>query len=60
MREKIRRLIDVKSIVTLFLTVVFGGLSIMGKVSAEQFMTVFTTVVAFYFGVQYQKKENEK
>lgn len=55
MREKISKLIDVKSIVTLSLTAVFGILSLKGTLSAEQFQTVFTTVIAFYFGSQHQK-----
>lgn len=55
MKEKLKKLIDVKSLVTLILTVVFSALAIKGQVTAEQFQTVFTTVIAFYFGVQYQK-----
>lgn len=57
MKERITKLIDVKSIVTLVLTVVFAALSISGRLSAEQFLTIFTTVVAFYFGTQTRKKE---
>lgn len=57
MKERIAKLIDVKSIVTLVLTVVFAALSVSGRLSAEQFLTIFTTVVAFYFGTQTRKKE---
>lgn len=57
MKDRIAKLIDVKSIVTLVLTVVFAALSISGRLSAEQFLTIFTTVVAFYFGTQTRKKE---
>lgn len=60
MKQKIAKLIDVKSIVTLLLTAVFCVLSIRLVISAEQFLTIFTTVIAFYFGTQYQKNENEK
>ena len=52
MIEKIAKLIDVKSIVTLILTVVFAVLSVTGRLSAEQLQTAFTTVLAFYFGTQ--------
>ena len=48
MKEKIRKLIDVKSIITLVLTVVFAVLSLKSQVSPEQFITIFTTVIAFY------------
>lgn len=59
MKEKFAKLIDVKSIVTLFLTLIFGILAIKGKVTADQFLTVFTTIIAFYFGTQYQKNKEE-
>ncbi|WP_281528508.1 hypothetical protein [Ruminococcus champanellensis] len=59
MIEKFAKLIDVKSIVTLILTVVFAVLSVTGRLSAEQLQTAFTTVLAFYFGTQSRKKEGE-
>ena len=55
-KERIAKLIDVKSGVTGALTLVFCYLSIMGQLSTE-FMTVYTTVIAFYFGTQTAKKE---
>lgn len=51
----IQNLLTVKSIVTIMLTVVFAYLSVKGQVSGEQFLTIFSVVVAFYFGTQYQK-----
>lgn len=60
MKDRLARLIDVKSIVTLVMTAVFAALSITGKLTAEQFQTVFTTIIAFYFGTQYSKKEENK
>ena len=59
MKEKIANLIKVKSIITILLTAVFCGLSAAGKISQEQFMTVFTVVIAFYFGTQAEKKKQE-
>ncbi len=59
MKKKIEKLIDVKSITTLILTFVFAVLSLKSAISPEQFLTVFTTVIAFYFGVQYQKREEK-
>lgn len=59
MKEKISKLINVKSIVTLVLTAVFAALALGDKLSAEQFQTVFTTVIAFYFGTQHQKNKEE-
>lgn len=56
MREKLAKLIDVKSISTLTMVGVFAFLSVVGEISAEQFLTIFTTVIAFYFGTQSAKK----
>lgn len=48
-------LLKVKSIVTVLLTAAFVYLSITGVISGEQFLTIFSVVIAFYFGTQYQK-----
>lgn len=60
MLKKLAKLIDVKSIVTLVLTAVFSYLSIIGTIGAEQFLSIFTVIISFYFGTQYGKKEAEK
>ncbi len=54
-KEKLIKLLDVKSAVTLTMTVVFAVLSLRGKITSEQFLTVFTVVISFYFGTQYRK-----
>ena len=59
-REKISKLIDVKSIISILLTIVFCYLAITGFIAAELFITIFTTVVAFYFGTQHQKQKKEQ
>lgn len=53
-------LLKVKSIVTVILTLVFAYLSIAGVISGEQFLTIFSVVIAFYFGTQYQKGQQSK
>lgn len=52
LKKRVANLLAVKSLVTLTLTVVFAVLSCTGKVTPEQFMTVFTVVIGFYFGTQ--------
>lgn len=59
MRDKISKLFNVKSIVTLLLTFIFSILALKGTITGSEFLTVFTTVIAFYFGVQYEKKEKD-
>lgn len=56
MKEKLAKLIDVKSIMTLLLTIVFCYLALTGKITSEQFVTIFTVIIGFYFGVQSTKK----
>jgi phosphoribosylaminoimidazole (AIR) synthetase len=53
--QRITKLIDVKSIMTLTLTIVFAVLVLRGNVTNEQYMTIFTMIVGFYFGVQSAK-----
>lgn len=57
LKKRLANLLCVKSIVTLILTCVFAYMTVTGSVSAEQFLTVFTVVIAFYFGTQATKKE---
>ena len=56
MKERLDKLLTVKSIVTLLLTVIFCVLCIKGVIGGDQFLTVFTTVIAFYYGTQSTKK----
>lgn len=60
MKEKLAKLIDVKSIMTLALTVGFVALTCTGEITGEQFLTIFTMIVGFYFGTQSQKTGNVK
>ena len=55
LKKRLANLLAVKSIVTIVLTVVFAYLTCTGGVTAEQFLTVFTVVIAFYFGTQTMK-----
>ena len=56
MKEKITKLINVKSIVTILLTILFFILAIKQIVDANAVITIYTTVIAFYFGTQVDKK----
>jgi len=49
-RERIAKLIDVKTIVTFALTAAFVYLSICEKIEPQIFMTIYTMVIGFYFG----------
>ncbi len=53
--KQLQKLIDVKSIVTIILTVTFVALSVMGIISGDKFFEVFIMIISFYFGTQHQK-----
>lgn len=55
MKERAAKLIDVKSIMTLALTGGFIALTCTGEITGEQFLTIFTMIVGFYFGTQAEK-----
>ena len=60
MKKRIDKLLSIKSIVTLTMTAVFGVLTLRDRISGQEFLTVFTTVIAFYFGTQTAKKEESE
>ena len=60
MKTRLEKLLTVKSLVTMMLTGVFGCLSITGKVSSQEFLTVFTVVISFYFGTQHERQAANK
>lgn len=56
MRDKIvNRLLTVKSLVTLSLTIVFCYLAATGSITAEAFQDIFYIIIAFYFGSSLEK-----
>ena len=59
LKKRLANLLAVKSIVTIVLTAVFAYLTCTGGVTAEQFLTVFTVVIAFYFGTQAEKRSSQ-
>ena len=59
MKNRLAKLINVKSIVTIVLTVVFSVLSLKGRITPESFLTIFTVVIGFYFGTQTKKEDNK-
>lgn len=52
--KRVANLMTVKSLVTLILTIVFAFLAVTGKI-AQDFMTIYAVIIAFYFGTQAQR-----
>ena len=55
MKQKFAKLIDVKSIVTLALTILFCVLAFNGDIPQEV-NNIYLMIIAFYFGTQHAKK----
>ena len=58
-KNRISKLLTVKSIVTLVLTGVFAFMAVNGVIS-QDFMTIYAVIIAFYFGTQTAKAESSK
>ena len=56
MLTNLANLIKVKTIVTLTVMAVFTVLALKGTISADNVMIIVSTVVAFYFGTQAEKR----
>ena len=55
----IAKLMDVKSLVTIALTIGFIVMATRGDLTSE-YQSVYLVVISFYFGTQYQKRVNEE
>ena len=56
MLEKLAKLINVKSIVTLALTIVVAILALKGNFDIKE---IYLMIIAFYFGTQLKENKNE-
>jgi hypothetical protein len=52
MMERLNKLLSVKSIVTILLTIVVFVLALKGQIDIEQ---IYLMIIAFYFGSQSEK-----
>ena len=55
--QRIASLMSVKSIITIFLTVVFGMLVLKGEELPDKFVSIYTMCISFFFGYQFKKAE---
>lgn len=58
--KNLANLIKVKTLVTLAVMSVFVYLAVSGAISSDNVMIVVSTVIAFYFGTQHEKKAGEQ
>ena len=57
MKERLSKLLTIKSVVTVISTVVFAVLALRGTLTGQEFLGIFTMIVAFYFGTQSKKED---
>lgn len=56
--QRIAALMSVKSIITIFLTVIFGLLVLKGEELPDKFVSIYTMCISFFFGYQFKKAED--
>ena len=54
--KNLANLVKVKTIVTMVVIAIFAVLAFRGDITADNVMIVVSTVIAFYFGTQSEKK----
>ena len=54
--KNLANLIKVKTIVTLTVIAIFAVLAFRGDITPDNVMVIVSTVIAFYFGTQAEKK----
>ena len=61
-KEKLAKLIDVKSIVSLIMVICFAFLALTGVIVASDFINMFSIIIVFYFTREnnIDKKNNQQ
>lgn len=59
LNKRLANLLSVKSITTILLTILMCYMAITDRVTGDQVMVIYTSVVAFYFGTQSQKIQDQ-
>ena len=55
MKTRLSKLLTVKSLVTMTLTIIFSFLAVTAKIPAPDYITIYTVIISFYFGTQAEK-----
>jgi uncharacterized membrane protein len=56
LKKNLASLVKVKTFVTMAVITVFSVLALRGDITPDNVMVIVSTVIAFYFGTQYEKK----
>lgn len=55
MKTRLSKLLTIKSLVTITLTIIFSFLAVTGKIPTRDYITIYTIIISFYFGTQSEK-----
>ena len=58
LKEKLVKLLNVKTVIAIILTIIFSYMAIIGQITAEVFMPIFSMIIAFYFSDDNKKDNN--
>ncbi|MGU9331993.1 hypothetical protein ACV30S_13430 [Clostridium perfringens] len=56
MSDLIVKLLSIKRVIAFILTLVFSYMAITGEVKSTEFITIFSMIIAFYFGQSIGRK----
>lgn len=57
LKENLAKLVKVKTFITMIIIIVFAILALRGDIAPDNVMVIVSTVIAFYFGTQHEKRE---
>ena len=58
LKEKLVKLLNVKTVIAIILTVIFSYMAVIGQITAEVFMPIFSMIIAFYFSDDAKNNNN--
>lgn len=56
-KDLIIKLLSIKRVIAFILTLVFSYMAITGEIKGTEFITIFSMVIAFYFGQSVARKD---
>ncbi|EOT2960294.1 hypothetical protein CYK67_05185 [Clostridium perfringens] len=55
-KDLILKLLSIKRVIAFILTLVFSYMAIKGEIKSTEFITIFSMIIAFYFGQSVGRK----
>lgn len=56
-KDLIIKLLSIKRVIAFILTLVFSYMAFIGEIKSTEFITIFSMIIAFYFGQSVARKE---